>query len=134
MLLSQALALNGIFAALATRASRAMDTNMVAADFSLRLALRAQAQSRATLETLANVKNPRAVAFVRQANIAHGPQQVNNDGRPATPVAAHAEEAHSAQNKLLEHQDGERLEFGAQGTASGADPHLASVVPGDRAY
>lgn len=40
-------------------------------------ALRAQAQSRATLETLAAIKNPPAV-FAGQANIAHGPQQVNN--------------------------------------------------------
>lgn len=35
-------------------------------------------QCRATLETLAEIKNPRPVVFVRQANIANGPQQVNN--------------------------------------------------------
>lgn len=40
---------------------------------------------RATIETLAEIKNPRAVAFVTQANIAHGPQQVNN-GVPANGV------------------------------------------------
>lgn len=45
----------------------------------LTLAFKAQAQCRATLETLANIKNPRAVAFVRQANIAQN-QQVNNNG------------------------------------------------------
>jgi hypothetical protein len=37
------------------------------------LALKAQSQCRATLETLAAIKNPQPVAFVRQANIAHGP-------------------------------------------------------------
>jgi hypothetical protein len=42
-----------------------------------RLALKAQSQSRATLESLANMKAPRVV-FANQANIAHGPQQVNN--------------------------------------------------------
>jgi hypothetical protein len=37
-----------------------------------------QAQCRATIEALAEIKNPRPVAFVKQANIAQGPQQVNN--------------------------------------------------------
>jgi len=36
----------------------------------------AQSQCRATWEAIAEVKNPRAVAFVRQAYIAAGPQQV----------------------------------------------------------
>ena len=43
----------------------------------MRLALKAQGQCRATLETLATIKNP-LVVFARQANIAQGPQQVNN--------------------------------------------------------
>jgi hypothetical protein len=43
----------------------------------MRYGLRAQAQCRATLETLAAIKNPPTV-FARQANIANGPQQVNN--------------------------------------------------------
>ena len=42
-----------------------------------RLALKAQAQCRATIETLTLIKNPTTV-FASQANIAHGPQQVNN--------------------------------------------------------
>jgi hypothetical protein len=32
---------------------------------------------RMTLESLATIKNP-PVVYARQANIAHGPQQVNN--------------------------------------------------------
>ncbi len=32
-----------------------------------------------TLETLAAIKNLSSVTFVRQANVAHGPQQVSND-------------------------------------------------------
>jgi hypothetical protein len=55
----------------------------------MRLALKAQAQCRATAETLAEIKNPRpifarnfnAVAGNQQVNNAVGPQQVNN--RPA---------------------------------------------------
>jgi len=42
-----------------------------AADTDMRLALRAQSQCRATLETLAAIKNP-PVVFANQANIAHG--------------------------------------------------------------
>jgi hypothetical protein len=43
----------------------------------MRPGLKAQGQSRATLETLAAIKNPPMV-FARQANIVHGPQQVSN--------------------------------------------------------
>ena len=63
----------------------------------LRLALKAQPQYRATLETLANIKNPQTV-LTQQANIAHGPQQVNNsallDGRAQEPLAAGGRKAH----------------------------------------
>jgi hypothetical protein len=52
---------------------------MGACETYLRLALKAQSQCRATLETLAAIRNPQPVAFVRQANIAHGPQQLNID-------------------------------------------------------
>jgi hypothetical protein len=43
----------------------------------MRVALKAQNQCRMTLETLATVTNPRVV-YAKQANIANGPQQVNN--------------------------------------------------------
>ncbi len=133
MLLSQASALNAIFASLARRAAQSLDTNMVGADFNLRLALKAQSQSRATLETLANIKNPKAVAFVRQANIANGPQQVNNNGNTLAQATPHAEQTHSAPNELLENLHGERLDFGTQGTAGRIDPQLATVGAVDRA-
>ncbi len=51
---------------------------MGTAETLLRLALKAQSQCRTTLLTLAEIKNPRPIAFVNQANFAHGPQQVNN--------------------------------------------------------
>lgn len=47
------------------------------------MALKAQAQCRATLEALAEIKNPRPVAFVKQANISGEHQQVNNGVQPA---------------------------------------------------
>lgn len=65
---------------MARRAALNMNGHLDATDELLRLALKAQAQSRATVEALAEVKNPRSVAFVKQANIAHGHQQVDNPG------------------------------------------------------
>lgn len=76
MLMSQALTLETIFTHLSRRAAAQEHLRHFAAH--LGLALKAQAQCRATLEALAEVKHPRAVAFVKQANIASGHQQVNN--------------------------------------------------------
>jgi hypothetical protein len=77
--------------------------HLEATDRLMRLALKAQSQCRATIETLAEIKNPSQVAFVKQANIAHGPQQVNN-GRPGTFVDEHARAGKnpSTPNGLLE--------------------------------
>lgn len=46
----------------------------------MKLALKAQNQSRATLHTLMQRHQPKQTAFIKQANIAHGHQQVNNQG------------------------------------------------------
>jgi hypothetical protein len=56
----------------------------------MRMALKAQAQCRATVETLVTIKNP-PVVFARQANIAQGPQQVNNAMMPAGEPLARGE-------------------------------------------
>ena len=47
----------------------------------MRMALWVQAQCRATLETLATIKNP-PVVFAKQANMTTGPMQVNNGVAP----------------------------------------------------
>jgi hypothetical protein len=78
MLTSQATTLDSIFTEMARRAAMNMGEYPKAADLYLRLALKAQSQCRTTVEALAEIKVPRHVAFVRQANIAHGPQQINN--------------------------------------------------------
>lgn len=86
----------------------------------MKLALRAQNQSRATLETLGNIKQPRAV-FVKQANIAHGHQQVNN---------AHACEnikTQKEQNELLEVTEYERMDTRTQSQAGGNDSSMEAV-------
>ncbi len=79
LLSAQLLALNSVFAGLAHRSkSNSQAGYLGAADTYMRLALRAQAQCRQTAQTLFEMKNPRPVAFVQQANISNGPQQVNN--------------------------------------------------------
>jgi hypothetical protein len=67
----------------------------------MRLALKAQGQCRATLETLAAIKNP-PVVFAKQRNISHGHQQVNNGAAPltSTHASANAAKPESEQTKL----------------------------------
>lgn len=78
MLVAQAHALDALFSALSMRSlSNSSAGYLEAADRYLRLALKAQAQAVRTIEALGELKNPRPVTFVRQANVAHN-QQVNN--------------------------------------------------------
>ena len=91
MLVSQAIALQSIFSMLAA-SSRAQ--NVKASEATLGLALKAQSASRATIAALAELKNPRQVAFVKQTNIAQN-QQINHSSaglpslsHPATPEPA----------------------------------------------
>jgi hypothetical protein len=98
LLLAQAVSLNSIYTKLAVRAHKQIG-DLDQAERCLRLALRAQGQSRATLETLALIKNPPTV-FTKQANIAHGPQQVNNGSTP--PALARARDVEVGQSKVLE--------------------------------
>lgn len=121
MLLSQAVSLEVIFAALARRGSQ--QENMKHFESFMKLALRAQSQCRATLETLAAIKNP-PVVFAKQANIAHGHQQVNN-GAGTSP--SRAEQIESRPNELLEYRHGERLDARAAGAAGGSDQTMAAV-------
>lgn len=80
-LIAQSLALNSIFGHYARKAAAAEFIDK--AERLMRLALRAQNQARMTLETLAAIKNPLSGAYVRQANLASGHQQVNNGPPPA---------------------------------------------------
>lgn len=122
MLIAQAHSLDVIFTNLALNASVNLHSNLGAAETYLRLALKAQSQCRATLETLAEIKNP--PIFAKQANISHGHQQVNNGVVTEVPSAG---EKKSQQNELLEHQHGERLDARAAGKASGSNQAVAAV-------
>ena len=132
MLYGQALALQTMFTSLSRRA--ATQEHLKPFQANLALALKAQAQGRATLEALAEIKNPRPVAFVKQANISHGHQQVNNGSTPNGAVRAgeraHASENPSQQSKLLEAAHGNHLDTGAPSKAGGADPYMEAVGAG----
>jgi hypothetical protein len=76
LLVGQAMSLNILYAELARRAAVNMGQNIEVSETYLRLALRAQNQSRATIETLGTLRNP-PVVYAKQANFANQ-QQVNN--------------------------------------------------------
>ncbi len=129
MLAVQAHTLDAVFNNLGRRAINAEYMDNL--DRYLKLALRAQSQCRATWETLATMKNPPMMGYVRQANIAHGPQQVNNAASTANDPSRPRENA-SLQSKLLEENSGERLDIGAAGAAGRANPAMAPLGQGHR--
>jgi hypothetical protein len=61
ILMSQAQSLNAVFCDMAKRANR--QEYVANMDKLLRLALKAQSQCRATLETLSNIKNPQSYSL-----------------------------------------------------------------------
>ena len=127
MLLAQAHTLQALFHELARRAGLNMGEYINAAETYMRLALKAQSQCRATLETLATIKNPPPVTFVRQANVAHGPQQVNNGLPPPEDQVSRAGNSENRPNELLEQQHGERLDTGAAQATVGADSTVEAL-------
>ena len=134
LLISQAHTLDAIFNSLGRRAALNMGEYVNAAEIYMRLALKAQSQCRTTLETLTTIKNPASIAFVRQANIAHGPQQVNNESfETSTRAPARAEKAENPQSKLLEQTNNDqRLDSITQGSTIGSDLAMAPVGALDR--
>src|ERR1700687_2178105 len=103
LLMAQAVGLNSVYTELVLFAKKNLGDHFDAAERLLRLGLKAQGQCRATLEKLATIKNPPTV-FARQANIAQGPQQVNNTVSLASGDAqplARAGNQESEPNKLL---------------------------------
>lgn len=110
ILMGQAQALDTMFHQLAQLAGRKMDTSLDATEQCLRMALKAQSQCRTTLETLAEIKNPRQAHFIKQQNIAHQ-QQVNNGVTAASGKASRGKRGQSkAAKQTIEGPDGERLD------------------------
>lgn len=117
MLVAQAHTLDGIFHVMARFAAYRIKDNLGAGEILLKLGLKSQSQCRTTLETLNDIKNPRLATVVNQANIAGGHQQVNNYGG----------ESEIPPSELLEAEEHERVDFGAQGEAGKAHSTVEAV-------
>jgi hypothetical protein len=115
MLLSQAFALNMAVNSLAARATRQKDVSTM--QMLMNLSFKAQNQSRATLDSLIQLKQPSQTTFVKQANIANGHQQVNNLGEKNT----------TPQNELLENTN-ERLDGGTQKASKRANSSMETMA------
>ncbi|MGX5731961.1 hypothetical protein ACWKWK_15695 [Pseudoxanthomonas beigongshangi] len=129
LLTAQAVSLNQIFIELARRSALNMNEYPRAAETYMRLALKAQSQCRTTLESLAEIRNPRPVAFVKQANIANGPQQVNNgEAVYQAEYEVPRAEVETQQTKLLEENANvTRLDTRAASKAGRGDTPLEAL-------
>ena len=124
LLMAQALALNSIFTKLAYKAAGVDERGgLHQVETYLRLALKAQSQSRVTLEAVLAAENP-PVRFAQQTNVAFGPQQVNNCVPPES--SAHEDHSESVRNELLEIDDDARVD---PATTSQASRGNSTVVP-----
>ena len=111
MLAAQAHTLDAIFHSTLQKACNNFGHYPETVERYMKLALKAQSQCRTTLQAISKIKNPTIVGYVRQANIAHGAQQINN----------------FPENELLEHQHGERLDFGEEEETGPNDSEMETV-------
>jgi len=134
MLIAQAHTLNNVFNVLLRRATT--QQYLPQWEAYMRMGMKAQSQCRSTLEALSELKNPRAVAFVKQANFANGNQHVNNGGVPnLTDGYEHtpAGKMQTEPSKLLEASNVQRLDTGAESATGRANKDFASVGAFNRA-
>ena len=125
MLNGQAIALNAMFNNFAKRAMHA--DVMPKLDAYFRLALKAQAQCRSTVEAIAEIKYPKSATFIKQANIAQQ-QQINNGNQ----LTNTREKNIFPTNKLLTESAHAALDTGRTGKAIGLDSHLEAMGAIDR--
>ncbi len=126
MLMAQATALQSIFARLVERGMSGL--TLPTFEINMRMALRAQNQCRATLETLSAIKNP-PIVYARQANVTTGPQQINNGAAALT----RAREIENVQSQLSGEAHELLPDTRASGNASRVNPALETVGEIDRA-
>lgn len=127
MLIGQATTLQTVFVSLLLKAN--FQDDLKHWETYLRLGLKAQNQCRMTLETLAAIKNP-PVIFARQANIANGPQQVNNSAAAVSsdpPARAPAGNFSTVKTELLEACDEQRVDARTARTAVGSDTSVEAL-------
>jgi len=112
MLVAMANTLDNVFAECLRMWLANQFTNPTAAREYLQSALKTQSSARATWETISKIHNPIGSAtFVKQANIANGPQQVNNgDSATSTRDGAGVRESANKPIELMEDGHGQRVE------------------------
>lgn len=111
--------MDGLFAKLTGDALRCSDLDRL--ERYMKLALKAQNQARATLQTLVELKAPKNIAFFQQANIGNQ-VQVNNESK-----RTRTRRNRKAPNEVLEAQHGERLDTRTTSTAGRTNPAMAPV-------
>ena len=126
MLIAQAHTLDGLFAKLASHALTSNELGKL--ERYMKLALKAQSQARATLQTLGDIKAPKQIAFVKQANIGNQ-VQVNN----TTTAHARTRKKQKEPNELLEEHHGERLDTRTKSKTSRVNQTVATVEKQHRA-
>lgn len=129
LLVSQAHTLDALFSALLQKSFHNMGTHIDAMECYMRLALKAQNQCQATIRTLGELKNPKQLAFIKQANVSHGHQQINN-GDNASP---RVENNQNTPNKLLSENSLNDLDTRTQSEAVPNDSQLEAMGEINRA-
>ena len=137
LLVGQALSLQAMFTKYGGLIN-ANTNNLKACQAVFNMAMKAQAQSRATVQALVELKYPKSVVITKQANITNGNQQVNNgvdvnyQSSTRTHARAHAQANTIEQNELLRSIDneptGERMDTRKTGTHGATDKELATVA------
>ena len=137
LLVGQALSLQAMFTKYGGLIN-ANTNNLKACQAVFNMAMKAQAQSRATVQALVELKYPKSVVITKQANITNGNQQVNNgvdvnyQTSTRTHARAHAQANTIEQNELLRSIDneptGERMDTRKTGTHGATDKELATVA------
>lgn len=136
LLYSQAVSLDAIYVDLAAHAVNQLPEYLKAFEILMRLGLKAQSQSRATLQTLVEMKMPKSITITKQANFAS--QQVVNNGhlqagrKSGVQPNAHTGGNPNSTNELLDKaHDGTGtpmgLDTGTAATASRVNPAMATV-------
>ncbi|WP_245006798.1 hypothetical protein [Pseudomonas mandelii] len=129
MLLAQSHTLDAIFAKLVTQALLVKHLDRM--EPLMRMAFKAQNQCRATLQTLAELKAPKQIAFVKQANIGQNVQVNNDDNGAIKPTRTR--KSKKAQNELLETDHVQWMDTRATGATVGDDSELEAVGEQHRA-
>ena len=89
------------------------------------LALKAQSQSRSTIQALIELKYPKQATFVKQANISNGHQQVNNEIK--TNESTRGKKVRKSPNELMEVEENEWMDKREKVTPSPIDTTMEAM-------